>query len=180
MLRVLRTAEGQIVVRYDRQEKRARRLSCAAPWSCFEQAAKSKGLERALEGGAIPEETYESLKRRRLNRLKRDSVLSLISIAKKAGNDRRRRVSDGDCGKVAKEPYLVIVSVGGVQEHTAKKFRNMCAFYESPHSASMEQKEALGAASRMRIPCIARSDRMTDCASSVIRKLEAALGQRRQ
>lgn len=62
--------------------------------------------------------------------MKRDSVLSLISIAKKAGRigageyQTEHAVKSGRAG-------LVIVSAEA-SENTKKKFRNMCSFYEVP------------------------------------------------
>jgi ribosomal protein L7Ae-like RNA K-turn-binding protein len=75
--------------------------------------------------------------------LKRDSVLSLLSIAKKAG-----KIAAGEYQTEAAvksgTAWLVIVSEDA-SDNTKKKFRNMCTFYEVPiyfHST----KEELGAA----------------------------------
>lgn len=75
--------------------------------------------------------------------MKRDSVLSLISIAKKAG-----KIASGEfqteTAVKSQRAFLVIVSEEA-SENTAKKFRNMCEFYETPIYFYGE-KEALGAA----------------------------------
>ena len=73
--------------------------------------------------------------------MKRDSVLSLISIAKKAG-----KIASGEfqteTAVKSQRAFLVIVSEEA-SENTAKKFRNMCEFYETPIYFYGE-KEALG------------------------------------
>ena len=75
--------------------------------------------------------------------MKRDSVLSLITIAKKAG-----KIASGEfqteTAVKSQRAFLVIVSEEA-SENTAKKFRNMCEFYETPIYFYGE-KEALGAA----------------------------------
>ena len=62
--------------------------------------------------------------------MKRDSVLSLISIAKKAG-----KIASGEFQTEAAvksgKAFLVLVSEEA-SANTAKKFRNMCGFYETP------------------------------------------------
>ncbi len=75
--------------------------------------------------------------------MKRDSVLSLVSIAKKAGKvaaggfQTETAVRSGRAG-------LVIVSADA-SDNTRKKFRNMCAFYKTP-ILFYGTKEQLGAA----------------------------------
>lgn len=75
--------------------------------------------------------------------MKRDSVLSLVGIAKKAGKvasgefQTEQAVKSGKAG-------LVIVSEEA-SENTKKKFRNMCDFYRIP-VFFYEGKEQLGAA----------------------------------
>lgn len=75
--------------------------------------------------------------------MKRDSVLSLISIAKKAGKTAAGEFQTETAVKSGKA-YLVIVSTEA-SENTQKKIRNMCSFYEVPYSV-YGTKEALGAA----------------------------------
>ena len=104
--------------------------------------------------------------------MKRDSVLSLISIAKKAGRIAAGEFQTETAVKSGKA-YLVIVS-SEASRNTEKKFRNMCSFYEV-HFCIYGTKEALGAA----VGCEFRASlAVTDegLANSVIRKLEAALG----
>lgn len=75
--------------------------------------------------------------------MKRDSVLSLISIAKKAGKiaagefQTENAVRSGKAG-------LVIISEEA-SDNTKKKFRNMCTFYKVP-VFYYGSKEQLGAA----------------------------------
>ena len=61
MMRVLKTAEGQIVLDTTGR-KNGRGAYLCRSMSCFEQAVKNKGLERSLKV-KVPEETYESLKK---------------------------------------------------------------------------------------------------------------------
>lgn len=75
--------------------------------------------------------------------MKKDSVLSLVSIAKKAGRIAAGEFQTENAVKSGKAS-LVIVSEEA-SENTRKKFQNMCAFYEVPiffHGT----KEQLGAA----------------------------------
>ena len=72
--------------------------------------------------------------------MKRDSVLSLISIAKKAGRIAAGEFQTETAVKSGKA-YLVIVS-SEASGNTEKKFRNMCSFMKFL-SASMEQKRRL-------------------------------------
>ncbi len=102
--------------------------------------------------------------------MKRDNVLSLISIAKKAG-----RVASGEFQTEAAvksgKAELVILSEEA-SENTKKKFRNMCEYYEVPCSV-YAGKEALGAA----IGCAQRSSLAIldpGFAASLRGKLEAA------
>ena len=62
MMRVLKTAEGQIVLDTTGEEKSEEAPYLCRSMSCFEQAVKNKGLERSLKV-KVPEETYESLKK---------------------------------------------------------------------------------------------------------------------
>lgn len=75
--------------------------------------------------------------------MKRDSVLSLLSIAKKAGRIAAGEFQTEHAVKSGKAS-LVIVSQEA-SENTKKKFRNMCAFYEVP-VYSYGTKVQLGAA----------------------------------
>ena len=61
MLRILRTAEGEILLDMT-GEKNGRGAYVCRSRECFEKAVKNKGLERSLKI-KIPEETYESLKK---------------------------------------------------------------------------------------------------------------------
>jgi ribosomal protein L7Ae-like RNA K-turn-binding protein len=75
--------------------------------------------------------------------LKRDSVLSLVSIAKKAGKIAAGEFQTEQAVKSGKAS-LVIVSEEA-SENTKKKFRNMCTFYEVP-IIFYATKDDLGAA----------------------------------
>ena len=61
MMRVLKTAEGEIVLDTTGRKNGSGAYLCRS-MSCFEQAVKNKGLERSLKV-KVPEETYESLKK---------------------------------------------------------------------------------------------------------------------
>ena len=61
MLRILRTAEGEILLDIS-GKKNGRGAYVCRSRECFEKAVKNKGLERPLKI-KIPEETYESLKK---------------------------------------------------------------------------------------------------------------------
>lgn len=61
MMRILRTTEGAIVLDTTGKKNGRGAYLCAAG-DCFQKAARSKGLERALKT-AIPEEVYDSLKK---------------------------------------------------------------------------------------------------------------------
>ena len=61
MMRVLKTAEGQIVLDTTGR-KNGRGAYLCRSMGCFERAVKNKGLERSLKV-KVPEETYESLKK---------------------------------------------------------------------------------------------------------------------
>ncbi len=101
--------------------------------------------------------------------MKKDSVLSLISIAKKAGRIAAGEFQTETAVKSGKA-YLVIVS-SEASGNTEKKFRNMCSFYEVPFCI-YGTKEALGAA----IGCEFRASlAVTEegLAKSVIKKLKA-------
>ena len=61
MMRILRTAEGEIILdTTGRKNGRGAHVCCSM--DCFEKAVKNKGLERSLKV-RVPEETYESLKK---------------------------------------------------------------------------------------------------------------------
>lgn len=75
--------------------------------------------------------------------MKRDSVLSLISIAKKAGKTAAGEFQTEHAVKSGKAS-LVIVSEEA-SENTKKKFRNMCEYYEVP-VYFLSDKEGLGKA----------------------------------
>ncbi len=82
LIRILRTEEEEFVI--DTTGKKNGRGAYLCPQkACFEQAVKNRGLERSFKQ-AIPQEVYERWKRRWM-RLARDKVLSLISLATKAG-----------------------------------------------------------------------------------------------
>ena len=61
MLRILRTAEGEILLDMT-GKKNGRGAYVCRSRECFEKAVKNNGLERSLKI-KIPEETYESLKK---------------------------------------------------------------------------------------------------------------------
>ena len=61
MLRILRTAEGEILLDIS-GKKNGRGAYVCRSRECFEKAVKNKGLERSLKI-KIPEEMYESLKK---------------------------------------------------------------------------------------------------------------------
>ena len=61
MMRVLKTAEGEIVLDTTGR-KNGRGAYLCRSMGCFEQAVKNKGLERSLKV-KVPAETYESLKK---------------------------------------------------------------------------------------------------------------------
>lgn len=61
MMRILRTAEGEIVLdTTGRKNGRGAYVCCSM--DCFEKAVKNRGLERSLKV-KVPDETYESLKK---------------------------------------------------------------------------------------------------------------------
>lgn len=62
--------------------------------------------------------------------MKRDSVLSLIGIAKKAGKVAAGEFQTENAVKSGKACLVVISEEAS--ENTKKKFRNMCTFYEVP------------------------------------------------
>ena len=61
MIRVLRTTENEIVLD-DTGRKNGRGAYLSKDPSCFQQAVRSRGLERSLKT-AIPAEVYESLEK---------------------------------------------------------------------------------------------------------------------
>ncbi len=61
MMRILRTAEGEIVLDTTGR-KNGRGAYVCRSMECFEKAVKSKGLERSLKC-RVPEEAYGSLKK---------------------------------------------------------------------------------------------------------------------
>ena len=75
--------------------------------------------------------------------MRRDNVLSLISLAKKAGKIAAGEFQTEQAVKSGKACVVIVSSEAS--ENTKKKFRNMCNFYEVPFHVYGE-KEALGAA----------------------------------
>ena len=61
MMRILRTAEGEIVLDTTGR-KNGRGAYVCRSMECFEKAVKGKGLERSFKM-AIPKEVYETLKK---------------------------------------------------------------------------------------------------------------------
>ena len=79
--------------------------------------------------------------KRRWMRLARDKVLSLISLATKAG-----RCASGEFmteGRARSGRASLVVVAEDVSDNTKKKFRNMCEFYEVP-VYFLADKEELG------------------------------------
>ncbi len=75
--------------------------------------------------------------------MRRDSVLSLIGLAKKAG-----KVASGEFQTeqaVKRGKACAVIVSAEASENTKKKFRNMCTFYEVPFHV-YGKKEELGAA----------------------------------
>ena len=62
--------------------------------------------------------------------MKRNSVLSLVSIAKKAGKITAGEFQTENAVKSGKAGLVIVSSEAS--ENTKKKFRNMCTFYEVP------------------------------------------------
>lgn len=75
--------------------------------------------------------------------MKRDNVLSLISIAKKAGKVAAGEFQTENAVKSGKAGLVIVSSEAS--ENTKKKFRNKCEFYHVP-ICFYGEKEALGAA----------------------------------
>lgn len=61
MIRVIRTAEGEILLDATGRQNGRGAYLCKSP-ECLAKARKSKGLDRSLKV-TIPEEVYESLER---------------------------------------------------------------------------------------------------------------------
>lgn len=102
--------------------------------------------------------------------MRRDNVLSLISLAKKAGKIASGEFQTEQAVKTGKA-CLVIVSAEA-SENTKKKFRNMCTFYEVPFHV-YGRKDALGGA----IGCEFRASLAVldhGLAASVEKRLESA------
>ena len=59
MIRILKTAEGEIVLDATGRKNGRGAYLCKSP-DCLRKAVKSKGLERSLKT-AVPEEVYEKL-----------------------------------------------------------------------------------------------------------------------
>ena len=79
--------------------------------------------------------------KRRWMRLARDKVLSLISLATKAG-----RCASGEFmteGQTKSGRASLVVVAEDASDNTKKKFRNMCEFYEVP-VYFLADKEELG------------------------------------
>lgn len=75
--------------------------------------------------------------------MKKDSVLSLVGIAKKAGKIAAGEFQTENAVKSGKASLVIISEEAS--ENTKKKFRNMCTFYEVP-AFFYGTKEELGAA----------------------------------
>lgn len=75
--------------------------------------------------------------------MRRDSVLSLVGIAKKAGKIAAGEFQTENAVKSGKASLVIISSEASA--NTKKKFRNMCTFYEVP-VYFYGGKEELGAA----------------------------------
>lgn len=77
--------------------------------------------------------------------MKRDSVLSLISIAKKAGKIAAGEFQTENAVKSGKASLVVVSSEAS--DNTKKKFLNMCSFYEVPaylYGSKVELGAAIG------------------------------------
>lgn len=77
--------------------------------------------------------------------MKRDSVLSLISIAKKAGKIAAGEFQTENAVKSGKASLVIISSEAS--DNTKKKFLNMCSFYEVPaylYGGKVELGAAIG------------------------------------
>ena len=102
--------------------------------------------------------------------MRRDNVLSLISLAKKAG-----KVAAGEFQTeqaVKKGKACIVIVSEEASENTKKKFRNMCTFYEVPFHV-YGGKEELGGA----IGCEFRASLAIldhGLAASVEKRLESA------
>lgn len=82
LIRILRTEEEEFVI--DTTGKKNGRGAYLCPQkACFEQAVKNRGLERSFKRQY--RRKYMNGWKRRWMRLARDKVLSLISLATKAG-----------------------------------------------------------------------------------------------
>lgn len=100
--------------------------------------------------------------------MRRNNVLSLIGIAKKAGKIAAGEFQTEQAVKSGRAAVVIISSEAS--DNTKKKFRNMCTFYEVPVYFYGE-KEALGAA----IGCEFRASLAVldhGLAASVIKQLE--------
>ena len=75
--------------------------------------------------------------------MKRDSVLSLISIAKKAGKIAAGEFQTEHAVKTGKASLVILSEEASA--NTEKKFRNMCSFYGVPFYVYAE-KDTLGRA----------------------------------
>ena len=77
--------------------------------------------------------------------MKRDNILSLVGLAKKAGKIAAGEYQTEQAVR-CHEAHLVIVSVEA-SENTKKKFRNMCTFYDVPvyfYGGKVELGTAIG------------------------------------
>lgn len=127
MMRVLKTSENTFELDVTgKKNGRGAYICCSR--ECLEKAMKNKGLERSFKQ-AIPNEVYETLKRRWMH-LKQNKALSLVSLATKAG----KTVSGEFATEKAVKDFsaeLVLVAEDA-SDNTKKKFKNMCDFYEVP------------------------------------------------
>ena len=83
LLRVVRTPEGQLVLDATGKKSGRGAYVCRDP-QCLKKARKSRALDRMLEV-SIPDEVYEALERADGNGSMTEHILSMIGLAKKAG-----------------------------------------------------------------------------------------------
>ena len=77
--------------------------------------------------------------------MKRNSILSLISIAKKAGKTAAGEFQTENAVKSGKASVVIVSEEAS--DNTKKKFRNMCTFYEVPlyfYGGKVELGAAIG------------------------------------
>ena len=99
-------------------------------------------------------------------RLARDKVLSLISLATKAG-----RCASGEFmteGQTKSGRASLVVVAEDASDNTKKKFRDMCKFYKVPMIVYGD-KDTLGACDGKTIPCISGDIRRRICKRNIKR-----------